>query len=615
MSIIPSDEKGIVNLNFRSSLLERGFRESYFNKSIRPFRIAFITVIIMYAFFGLLDKSVSGEFFQDFKIVRFYIVIPFLSGVFISSLTPIFKKIWQDLLFFSYILAGGGIIYMVARIPDNLYYYTGLFLVFIAGFFFIRLRFFRATVAAVLIIIYFNVYNYILQGGLDLTALDFYLSNSFYVATVIIGSVGSYQIESLERNEYYRKVLLIESQKEISDVNENLEQKIIERTKELTIAKDKAEESERLKSAFLTNMSHEIRTPMNGILGFADLIKEPDITPENLGKYIEIIRESSNRLLNTVNDIIDISKIETGQTDINYKEINVLKEIQSLINFFEPQAKAKGLELSLINKLEVGEEYMITDKTKFVSIVNNLINNGIKFTNKGWVNVTLFKKENTLICNVKDTGIGISKDKQKVIFNRFVQANIQNNRVYEGSGLGLSISKSYTKLLKGNLWVESIPEHGASFFVQLPFEDIEVEQDDDPELIGNELSPEELSPIDIETSILVAEDDEVSAKHMEVLMSSISKSAKIVSNGKDAVQYMKDNPNTELVLLDLKMPLMNGFDACEEILKINPNAKVIAQTAFTSNNEEERCLEHGFKAYIAKPFSHSELIELIQRIL
>jgi signal transduction histidine kinase len=615
MSIIPSDEKGIVNLNFRSSLLERGFRESYFNKSIRPFRIAFITVIIMYAFFGLLDKSVSGEFFQDFKIVRFYIVIPFLSGVFLSSLTPIFKKIWQDLLFFSYILAGGGIIYMVARIPDNLYYYTGLFLVFIAGFFFIRLRFFRATVAAVLIIIYFNVYNYILQGGLDLTALDFYLSNSFYVATVIIGSVGSYQIESLERNEYYRKVLLIESQKEISDVNENLEQKIIERTKELTIAKDKAEESERLKSAFLTNMSHEIRTPMNGILGFADLIKEPDITPENLGKYIEIIRESSTRLLNTVNDIIDISKIETGQTDINYNKINVLKEIQSLINFFEPQAEAKGLELSLINKLEVGEEYMITDKTKFVSIVNNLINNGIKFTNKGWVNVTLFKKENTLICNVKDTGIGISKDKQKVIFNRFVQANIQNNRVYEGSGLGLSISKSYTKLLKGNLWVESIPEHGASFFVQLPFEDIEVEQDDDPELMGNEFSPEELSPIDIETSILVAEDDEVSAKHMEVLMSSISKSAKIVSNGKDAVQYMKDNPNTELVLLDLKMPLMNGFDACEEILKINPNAKVIAQTAFTSNNEEERCLEHGFKAYIAKPFSHSELIELIQRIL
>jgi signal transduction histidine kinase len=616
MGDVSNNKKGWISLKFRSSDLEQGFREAYFEKSIGNFRIAFVIVILMYAFFGLLDKSVSGEQFRNFTLIRFYIVVPFLTAVLLFSLTRYFRKVWQELLFLSYVIAGSGIIYMVARIPDNLYYYTGLFLVFIAGFFFIRLRFLSATLAAILIIIFFNLYNYIIQGTIDLESLNFYLSNSFYVATVIIGAVASYQVETLERNEYYQKVRLIESQKEITDINENLEKKIVERTRELTKAKEKAEESDRLKSAFLTNMSHEIRTPMNGILGFTDLLNTPDITPQNLEKYIEIIKESSTRLLNTVNDIIDISKIETGQIEIKFEQIDMEKQINSLIEFFTPEAEEKGLELSFINKLEKQDNYLITDKYKFSSILSNLIKNGIKFTNKGWVNVTLFKKDDVLFCNVKDTGIGIPEDKQDIIFNRFEQAQIMDNRVYEGSGLGLSISKSYAKLLNGDLWVESVEGRGSNFFFQLPVKPVTFDEYKETVNLKNKpLTTEKLRPIDVETSILVAEDDEISAKHMKIMLKRVSHSVTVVSNGKEAVRYIENNPDTELILLDLKMPVMNGYEACQEILKIKPDAKIIAQTAFTSNHEEAKCMASGFKGYIAKPFFQKELVELIQRII
>jgi signal transduction histidine kinase len=233
-------------------------------------------------------------------------------------------------------------------------------------------------------------------------------------------------------------------------------------------AKEKAEESDRLKSAFLANMSHEIRTPMNGILGFAELLKEPELTGEEQHKYIEIIEKSGARMLTIIHDIIDISKIESGQMDICLLTININTKIDYLYHFFLPEVQAKRTKLEL--KTEVPEKAAIinTDSEKINSILTNLIKNAIKFTSTGTIVFGYRKKADYLKFFVKDTGMGIDKDRQEAIFERFIQADIYDKQAYQGAGLGLSISKAYVEMLGGKIWVESEPGQGSSFYFTIP---------------------------------------------------------------------------------------------------------------------------------------------------
>jgi PAS domain S-box-containing protein len=237
---------------------------------------------------------------------------------------------------------------------------------------------------------------------------------------------------------------------------------------ELVKAKEKAEESDRLKSAFLANMSHEIRTPMNGILGFAELLKEPELTGEEQHKYIEIIEKSGARMLTIIHDIIDISKIESGQMDICLLTININTKIDYLYHFFLPEVQAKRTKLEL--KTEVPEKAAIinTDSEKINSILTNLIKNAIKFTSTGTIVFGYRKKADYLKFFVKDTGMGIDKDRQEAIFERFIQADIYDKQAYQGAGLGLSISKAYVEMLGGKIWVESEPGQGSSFYFTIP---------------------------------------------------------------------------------------------------------------------------------------------------
>jgi len=251
------------------------------------------------------------------------------------------------------------------------------------------------------------------------------------------------------------------------------------RAAELIVAKERAEESDKLKSAFLANLSHEIRTPMNGILGFTELLKEPDLSSEKQQKFINIIQKSGARLLNIINDIIDISKIEAGEMQTDIKLTNIKEQIEYCYTFFKPEVEKKGLQL-LVNNSSLEEDLMIeTDREKIYAIFSNLIKNAIKFTNKGSVLFGYERKVEYLEFYVKDTGIGIPKDKLEAIFKRFIQADISNDMAIQGAGLGLSISKAYVELLGGKIWVESEVENlaigkagGSAFYFTIPYKQV-----------------------------------------------------------------------------------------------------------------------------------------------
>jgi len=237
---------------------------------------------------------------------------------------------------------------------------------------------------------------------------------------------------------------------------------------DLILAKEKAEHSDRLKSAFLANMSHEIRTPMNGILGFTSLLLEPHLSDGDKAQYVDIINKSGERMLNTVNDIIEISKIEAGIVEVKNLEIDVFEVLKRLLDFFQMQAQTKGLTLRLENKITETSLYINTDKSKFESILTNLIKNAIKFTDIGKIEVSYCINDGFVQFCVKDSGIGVPQNRIKSIFNRFEQADIKDSRAFQGSGLGLAISKSFVEMLGGKIWVESEKGKGTTFFFTLP---------------------------------------------------------------------------------------------------------------------------------------------------
>jgi len=238
---------------------------------------------------------------------------------------------------------------------------------------------------------------------------------------------------------------------------------------ELLEARQKAEESDRLKSAFLANMSHEIRTPMNGILGFTRLLQIPGLTGDQQQSYVEIIQKSGDRMLNTVNDIIEISRIDTEQVRVSLGKVNVLKQLDFIYHFFTPEVEKKGMQLVLNTSLSEDESLILTDEIKLDSIFTNLVKNAIKYSNKGTIKISCDKKDDKLEFSVKDTGIGIPQNRLEAVFNRFVQADIEDKQVREGSGLGLAIVKSYVEMLGGKIWIESEVNEGSTFYFTIDY--------------------------------------------------------------------------------------------------------------------------------------------------
>lgn len=423
-----------------------------------------------------------------------------------------------------------------------------------------------------------------------------------------------YSIIHDNTNERLNEKKLIEQNEEYQTMNETL-QESLERIKkineELEISKEKAEESDRLKSVFLANMSHEIRTPMNGIMGFASLLKRPELSGEKQKQYIRIIENSGKRMLNTLNDLIDISKIEAGQVTINNEHTNINVQLRNLFDFFFREANEKGLCLTLQKKLSTEDSILYTDKEKLYAVLTNLIKNSIKYTKKGGIDVGYNVVGQTIEFFVKDTGIGISKERQKAIFDRFVQADLSPSNQYEGVGLGLAISKAYVEMLGGKIWLESTEGQGSTFYFSVPYHH-EEEHETDWDSINksaNRHSPEK-KPI-----ILIVEDDEIANFYLTEILKDRSDKLLFSNNGKDAVKICKENNNIDIVLMDIKMPVMDGYAATKEIKSFRPELPIVAQTAFAMTGDKEKALNFGFDGFITKPIKEVELLKLIKSFI
>lgn len=377
--------------------------------------------------------------------------------------------------------------------------------------------------------------------------------------------------------------------------------------KDLTTAKEKAEESDRLKSAFLANMSHEIRTPMNGILGFAELLKKPNLSGDKQHEYIGIIEKSGTRMLNIINDIIDISKIESGLMKVDLNGTNVNEQIEYIYTFFKPEVEAKGMKLSFNTPLPSKEANVSTDREKLYAILTNLVKNAIKYSKEGSIEIGYqIEGEGGLQFFVKDTGIGIPKDRQEAIFERFIQADIADKMGYQGAGLGLSITRAYVEMLGGTIWVESEEGVGSTFYFTIPYHA-------DP---NNEQNDQQVTnPVDTASvrklKILIAEDDEVSDMLMEISVQVFAKEILKVKTGYEAVQACQQHPDIDLVLMDIQMPEMNGYEATRQIRKFNKDVVIIAQTAYGQSGDREKALEAGCNNYISKPIKKDQLLGLI----
>lgn len=377
---------------------------------------------------------------------------------------------------------------------------------------------------------------------------------------------------------------------------------------ELKEAKQKAEENDRLKTTFLANISHEIRTPMNGILGFAELLKTPLLSNEEQNTFIHIIEQSGKRMLNIINDIVDISKIEAGQMNINFQEVNLNQLLKDLQTFFMPEIESKGLSLIYTTELPDQECTINTDHGKLTQILANLLKNAIKFTKKGLIEYGYFIKGEMIEFYVKDSGAGIAPDQKEIIFERFRQGSILLTRNYEGAGLGLSISKAFVEMLEGKIWLESELGQGATFFFTIPFEIKCFRSTEDIETID---TIENLPPI----SILIAEDDENSRFFLGEILKDKNITLIFANNGQEAFEIIRKDEKIDIILMDMKMPVMDGVEATQKIKLLQPNIPIIAQTAYAFVDDEAKARAAGCDEYISKPIKRECLLSLINQLI
>lgn len=376
-------------------------------------------------------------------------------------------------------------------------------------------------------------------------------------------------------------------------------------------AKNRAEENDRLKSAFLANMSHEIRTPMNGILGFADLLKDPTLTSKDQQEYIGIIQRSGTRMLNIINDIVSISKVEAGQVKLVISKTDINEQLHFIHSFFKPEINRKGIDLIIKSKIPDKEAIIKTDREKVYAILTNLVNNAIKFTEKGSIEFGFIRKGEFLEFFVKDTGAGIPADKKEIIFERFRQGTESLIRNIEGAGLGLSISKAYVEMMGGKIWVESQEGIGSQFYFTIPYQ-----QHHEAATEIKDLTPTNKGEQSIQNlKILIAEDDYISELYLKMTVKMLCREIVIAHNGLEAVAACRNNPDIDLILMDIQMPEMDGYEATKQIRKFNKEVIIIAQTAFELADNRTKALASGCNECISKPIVKASLLAMIEKYL
>ncbi len=408
---------------------------------------------------------------------------------------------------------------------------------------------------------------------------------------------------------------------ELEKHRNELELLVRDRTKDLEKAKEKAEESDKLKSAFLANMSHEIRTPLNAIIGFVNLIGEDQIKEDEKKEYYQIIQSNGFSLLNLINDIIDFSKIEAGQLDISFAELNLGKLFEEIYHIYEEELKHietnhdRSLQIvqnsSYLEKVPV----VVSDYVRLKQIFINLINNAIKFTRDGTIEFGIKKitKNKEITFYVKDTGIGIERKNYEVIFDRFRKIEDDKITLYRGAGLGLSITKYLVEKLGGEIWLDSEVGKGTEFFFRLPITSLEKSSDKNAStMTSSGLTIPDWS----KKGVLIVEDEISNYMVVESMLKKTSIKVFWAKNGEEAIElYRKNLKKTDIVLMDIKLPKMDGFQAAEEIRKINNMVPVIALTAYALPREEHIIRQEAFNDYMAKPIIRDRLLRIMSRYL
>ncbi|VXC25814.1 Histidine kinase [Flavobacterium sp. 9AF] len=398
----------------------------------------------------------------------------------------------------------------------------------------------------------------------------------------------------------------------IVSINRFLKYKIKQKTRQLRIAKEKAEESDRLKTVFIQNISHEIRTPMNGIIGFSELLNKENLTIEEQKEYAKIISSNGKDLINSIDNILEIAKLQTEKITIKPEEIDLDALFESIYKKYYLKAKEKNVQFLIENKLNQNIDVVLIDKSKLFKILLHLIDNSIKFTNEGSILIRYGVENNEIIIDIQDTGIGIKKKDKETIFNIFTQSEKEISKNLGGLGLGLSIAKKNADLLGGNIKFETIENQGTVFTLTLPYI---------PAKKGNIETTNTYKSFHEKPEkhiILIAEDGDVNFLFLKTILTKMPEFNFVIhraENGKKAVDICLGNQQIDLVLMDIKMPIMDGYEATKKIKQIRPKLPVIAQTAYSTDEDIQKAIEAGCDDFISKPIDRNLLKPLLSRYI
>ncbi len=562
-------------------------------------RAGIIAGLLIYGLFGIIDPFVIPSQFKTIWVIRFGFVIPSILLVFALSYTNLFLRFAKPLLKTLLFIGEIGILAMIYIAKPNegafLSYYAGLILVMLWSGFIFRFNFAESTFYFISILILYNVIALFKQNILayDTNSIEYgwYIGNNFFLsATGILSLIGTNHLDN-----YFNEL-------------RNKNKQLLSEQKALEDAKNKAQESDKLKTAFLTNMSHEIRTPMNGIIGFSELFEDDESTDEDKAHYAKIVINSGKQLLRIVNDILDLSKIETNQVSIQKRTKDLRIGFNHTYELFNRICTNKGLEL--IAEFTADKAcYVNTDHTRLFQVIHNLLENAIKFTSSGRIRFGFAAREEELFIFVQDSGIGIPEDYQNLIFERFRQIETSQTRKYSGTGLGLSISKQLIQLLGGELKLESKKNHGSTFYISLPpCETTYIDK------TNNKRKTKRLN-LKSKKHILIAEDEDNNFLLLKIYLKDICAKIGHAKDGKQAIEYVKSHDDIDLILMDIKMPNVNGVEAMYEIRKINSNIPIIAQTAFVMAEDKRKLMSYGFDDYIPKPIESKVLFDKLNDYL
>jgi len=403
--------------------------------------------------------------------------------------------------------------------------------------------------------------------------------------------------------------------KDITD-RKIIEQKLQEKCKQLELLKQKAEDANKAKSIFLANMSHEIRTPMNSILGAIQLLRLKSVNEEE-NKFIKILNESANNLLSVINSLLDISKIESGTFKLNNEPFNLKETINNIYNNLLITGNSKGLEVSYYLDPNIDIE-VVGDELRLKAILNNLISNAVKFTDEGYVSFRVKRISNNDISEkiefrIKDSGIGIDEDFKEKLFNDFSQGNLYSKKKHEGTGLGLAISKQFASLMSGDIYFESSVGKGSTFIFTCELKKTKKEKQN---LQINTIVKEEvvINKIERDEVILCVEDNLINQEVMEGIIKNKGYKYIAAYNGNEALNILKNN-KINLILMDVQMPELNGFETTKIIRAEKLGGKhipIIAMTAYAMREDKDKCIQADMDDYIVKPFDIEKLYEIIE---